>query len=510
MWTDLLLVRHRARGAWDPGKTRSRRCAVVGKQTARPAGSLLVLLAALGSASSALAQPSDARLQRAARQADPAERYQVDPSLAAGERTMLDFGGFATCSFLTLDDASDDTRTLLQPEVALYARAVIDGVHEFFVRTRFQYRDYVEGESFDGRGDRWTDPFLERYWYEFDLRRFVQRRHGRTLDGTVNVRGGRLFVDWGAGLTLSQNIWGAKGRVEWGQWAFDAVAGVTPGDSSVVDFDASRKDYQRRTWRAYYGGMLSYRLRNGKEFYGYYLYESDHNRDDEPTLDPFPFPVQFEYDAQYLGVGANGPIGRSLLYVAEFVYEFGQSMSDPLRAPGQPKEDINAWAARAQLSWLFHDRRQSAIELEALFASGDDDRFVSTDTVGGNAPGTRDTAFNSLGFVNTGLAFAGAFSNLIVLRAGGSTSLLTGRDGFGRLQVGVDLLNFFKFDADGGIDEPTDDDRYIGFETDVYANYRITSDLAITARYGIFFPGDAILRDDDPRHFVFLGATLSF
>ncbi len=462
------------------------------------------------SAGTAWAQPSDARLQRAVRQADPAERYKVDPSLAAGERTMIEFGGFSSFSFVNLDESSGDNVSLIQPEVSLYTRAVIDGVHEFFVRTRFQYRDYSEGDSFDGRGDRWSEPFLERYWYEFDLRRAVQRYQGRTLDGTVNVRGGRIFVDWGAGLTLSQNIWGARGRVEWGRWAFDAVAGITPGDESVVDFDASRKDFQRYTWRAYYGGMLSYRLRDGNEFYGFYLYESDRNRDDEPAVEFLPFPVRFEYDAHYLGVGATGSVGRSLMYVGEFVYQLGQSMSDPLRDPSQSKEEIYAFAARGQLTWLFHDRRQSRIELETLFASGDDDRFVSTDTVGGNAPGTSDHSYNGLGFVNTGLAYAGSFSNLIVLRLGGATALLPGRDGFGRLQVGVDALQFFKFDSEGGIDEPTIDDSDIGFETDLYANYRITSDLAITARYGIFFPGDAIIGDDDARQFVYLGVTLSF
>ena len=48
---------------------------------------------------------------------------------------------------------------------------------------------------------------------------------------------------------------------------------------------------------------------------------------------------------------------------------------------------------------------------QTVAASGDGDRQLPTDTVGGNQSGTQDFAFNSLGFANTGLAFAPALSN---------------------------------------------------------------------------------------------------
>jgi len=44
----------------------------------------------------------------------------------------------------------------------------------------------------------------------------------------------------------------------------------------------------------------------------------------------------------------------------------------------------------------------------------------------------------------------------------------------------------------------------------VFLNYRITSDFAVSARYGAFFPGDAIQNQTEVRHFLFLSATLSF
>ena len=43
------------------------------------------------------------------------------------------------------------------------------------------------------------------------------------------------------------------------------------------------------------------------------------------------------------------------------------------------------------------------------------------------------------------------------------------------------------------IDEVTSDDRYLGWEPDVYINWQVTSDVTFAFRYGVFFPGTAIL-----------------
>ena len=82
---------------------------------------------------------------------------------------------------------------------------------------------------------------------------------------------------------------------------------------------------------------------------------------------------------------------------------------------------------------------------------------------------------------------------------------------FDRLQVGVDLFVYGKFDADAPIGEPTfDGERYLGFEPDIFINWQITSDVTIALRYGIFFPGSAIVSDDDPRMFFGAGVTYAF
>lgn len=459
--------------------------------------------------SAAHAQNSpERRIARTARLTDPAQRQRIDPQLGLGERSLLDVGGSVSLSLVNLTDPRENSRRLFQPEVSVYARAIVDGAHTFFGRARLQYRAYSEGDSFDERGDRFTEPWIDRYWYEFDARRAAAANEGRTLDHNINLRVGRQFIDWGAGLALSENLYAARVVGEVGSFSIEGLAGLTPGDESVIDFDASRRDFDRDTRRGFFGGRVTYTTADQKSFYVYGLHMPDFNDSDAPRLAPVG-PADFDYEATYFGIGSAGSFSPRLLYMGEFVYQIGESQSDPLIA-AQTSEDIRAFAARGMLTYLLGGQLNARIELEALFASGDDDRRVSTDTVGGNLSGTDDTAYNSLGFVNTGLAGAPSFSNLMVYRLGAAAFPLAEEVPFDRLQLGVDLLVLNKLDPDGAIDEATSDDRYLGFETDIFLNYRLTSDLAFTGRYGVFFPGTAIETSKDTRHFVFLGVTLNF
>ena len=158
---------------------------------------------------------------------------------------------------------------------------------------------------------------------------------------------------------------------------------------------------------------------------------------------------------------------------------------------------------------LLPRRANTTVELETLLATGDNDRITATDTVGGNRVGTTDTGFNSLGFANTGLAFAPALTNLAAVRLGARSSPFPEGDAFDRLRLGADAFVFFKMDSNAPIDEPTSDDAWLGFEIDFFATWRITSDLSIGARYGLFVPGSAI-ENDDLRHFVLFNVTLAF
>ena len=79
-----------------------------------------------------------------------------------------------------------------------------------------------------------------------------------------------------------------------------------------------------------------------------------------------------------------------------------------------------------------------------------------------------------------------------------------------RFQAGTDLLAFFKFQDDAPIDEITTEDRYLGWEPDVYINWQVSSDVTFALRYGVFFPGTAIVSDEHPRNFFYMGVTFAF
>ncbi len=479
------------------------------------AGSAVGLVAA---SPVAHAQAQQRQFERAIREAQGLDdryeyRVKVDKDLGFTERNLFEVGGYANFTFIHLTDRDDNARNLYQPEVTVFGRAVLDSAHTFFVRGRFVYQEFSEGDSFDGRGDEWQEPFLDRYWYEFDLQDMVAANEGRAIDWDINFRGGRQFVDWGAGLAFSEVLLGGRLTVDFGNgFAIHGLAGLTPPDESITDFDSSRDDFNRDTKRGAFGGMLEYTTPTDDVFYVFGLYSPDFNDDPQKPRVPIAPELDFEYDAVYLGIGANGSFTPQLLYLAGFVYEFGESRSDPLRSPagGQTREDISAFAARGGLTYVFRDEHRSQLLMDVAFASGDDDRLITTDTVGGNLRGTDDEAFNSLGFVQTGLAFAPALSNLMMLRVGASTFPFYGTTDFNQLQLGVDVILTAKMDEDAPIEEFTDDEMFLGTEIDFAANWRLTSDLTLNGRYGMFFPGPAINTGSHTRHFVFLGVTLSF
>ncbi|GAG43119.1 unnamed protein product, partial [marine sediment metagenome] len=135
----------------------------------------------------------------------------------------------------------------------------------------------------------------------------------------------------------------------------------------------------------------------------------------------------------------------------------------------------------------------------------------STATVGGNTAYTRDHAFNAFGFRDTGIAFSPAVSNLNMYALAASFFPLEHIELFKKLEVGSKV--FFYHKASHGAISDTDaantTSRWLGWEWDVYCNWRISSDLTWTIRYGAFQPGAAFAHDDC-RSFLYTGVTFSF
>jgi hypothetical protein len=290
------------------------------------------------------------------------------------------------------------------------------------------------------------------------------------------------------------------------------LAGITP--TRTTDFDASRPSFEHNTRRGFYGAMLSRQI-EGHRPYIYGLAQRDYNDHDE--LITGPVTTDYEYNSNYFGIGASGPITDRLLYGVEAVYETGDTLSNSFVVGGpflspipQARDDIEAWAADVRLDYLFPDEHHSRLSAEMIIASGDDDRLDTSNTFGGNSPNTKDNAFNAFGLLNTGLAFAPAVSNLLAFRVGGSTFPILDHGPMRRVQIGTDIFIYNKLDKDAPIDEQTAGETYLGWEPDFYLNWQITSDLTFVARYGIFFPSDEAFRDDEARQYIYGGVTYAF
>jgi hypothetical protein len=475
---------------------------------------IVVVVAAAFVAPRAAAQTSVERFSRQLEQLQREQTLQIDPAVPVDQRTLIDYGGYLSLNYLLIEDLNRNTHVLRETDLVGYGRLNIDGVHDFLVRGTVGYQDFNDGDSFDKGGD---DALfrLDRAYYRFDLQRARAAYAGESIDANLVFQGGRQLVYWGNGLALSQVLDGIVLDLSKGNLAAQLIAGVTP-ISDTVDFDASRPHFDDHTRRGFYGGLVSLQLTSKHRPYAYAFVQQDYNHSDVSSQGVFQ--TRFNYNTYYVGVGSSGSLSDRLLYGVEFTYEGGRGNSNSFTTTGgliapvaQTDENVSAWAADVRLDYVFTDPRRTRLSLELIAASGDDDRLQTSNTFGGNAPGTTDRAFNGFGLLNTGLAFAPSVSNLLALRIGASTFPLATGEKFRRLQVGADFFVYGKTDRDAPIDEPTHaGGRFLGVEPDLFLNWQLSSDVTLALRYGVFLPhGDTIVSDQS-RQFFFAGVTFAF
>ncbi len=489
---------------------------------------LVLAFAACGVAVTATAQTDTGTLQRQTverqRRFSELEQLQLDNRLRAnedvpaGQRALIDYGGYVTLQYFSIDDRNGNNHGLRQPDFVAYGRLNLDAANEVFARFRTSYQDFNRGDSFTGRGNEWTDFELERGYYRFDLAKYEGAYKGKSIPYNVTFQVGRDLVYWANGLVLGEVIDGGILDLSWGNVTAELIAGITP--VRTVDFDSSRPNFDHNTRRGFYGGMVTWSPDTpdmGKHHpFVYGLIQQDYNSSD--FLAQGNIKTQFDYNSYYIGVGSNGSLSDHLLYGVEATYEGGNTRSNSYSISGlslvpvnQTRNEIKAFAADFRLDYLLTDRRNSRFSFEALGATGDSDRGNSSTTFNGNAPGTSDRAFNSFGLINSGLAFAPEVSNLGFVRFGASTYPFEDVKAFRRLQVGVDYFIYNKFQRHAPIGERSNVGRYLGNEPDVYLNWQISSDVTLAARYGIFFPGSStLISHSQNRQFVYVGVTFAF
>lgn len=475
---------------------------------------ILAAGAMLCACSALLAQADVERFERQAEQLRRDTDNRALSGVPTEQRALIDYGGFLSFNVYNIDDSNLQNHNLRQYEIVGYARLNLDGAQEIYLRGRMGYDDYNDKESFDGHGDGMTGPQMDRAFYRFDLNAW-QKTHGRApSDINLVAEGGRDLAYWGNGLVLSEALDALILDFSLNANHLQLIAGMTPTDT--VDIDPNRPSFDTDTRRSFYGAVLSRDIGQHRP-YLYGLMQQDNNNDNVGFNGGVT--TVYDYNSYYIGIGSTGAITDRLLYGVEVSYEGGNTLSNsftpnpggPITQIDQSRDAINAMGADARLDYLLLDAHKSRLSTELIIGSGDSDRYSSsTSTFGGNKPGTSDGSFNAFGLLNTGLAFAPTVSNLIALRVGAATFPLAEHHQFDRLQVGTDFFVYGKMLSDAPIDEPTTDKTYLGCEPDFFLNWQISSDVTMSLRYGIFFPGAAIVADEKPRQFIGAGVTYAF
>ncbi len=428
-------------------------------------------------------------------------RSELDAQMGAAGKAAFDWGGWYSFNLFLFDDGVESSRTLRRHDLRLWGRLTLDeGAHEVYVRGRTSLLDFNSGDSYDGNDDDIDGPNLERGYYRFNLAKALRSDSGRVIDYNLVVTAGRDLVQFGTGLTLAAPLDHVALKGTYRDFELTTFAGKSVGSSD--DFDLSRTD--NRSHRNFVGSQLKYLGYERHEPFAYLLWQRDRNHEDF-----FPLFQEFDYDSFYAGFGATGEITQGLRYETECVFETGENYAN---RSFRSTNDIEAWAFRAELEYLFLGPRKARASFEYLFGSGDSDRLTSpTNTLDGNVGDGEDNSFVGFGYSDTGLSFAPLYANLHMWRIGGSFYPYPDRRELRRLQLGTDWYLYHKHHASAAVSDPTATvgSGYLGWEMDYYANWRVTSDFAWTARLGAFFPGQAF-DDTSWRPFLLLGMTWSF
>lgn len=463
---------------------------------------VLLLLAA------ALAIPSAARLQAQTPQADQffsRDRFiqedirrQLDANVPADQTTLLTYGGYLIPEY----QQSELHRNVVGETTAdlrLWSQAVVDDVHRVYVRMRLDYNHFGAGNEPFGWKDDLAGPNLDEGFYELSLSGALRKYFGTRLPADVKMTLGRQFVQFGNGLALSQILDGGVVRVDTGDWRVTGLLGKALEHQTNLDLSPQVADHQDRTFS---GFETVYRgLANHAPFF-YFFHQNDATTANPP--DPFQ---SFDYNSSYIGVGSNGEVVQNLRYGTELVTETGNSVFQG----GSNRDQVRAFAFDQLFEYYFHVKHDPVLSAEYALASGDNDRDSAVSAIGGNRLGT-DEQFQGFGYLNTGYAFAPIFTNLQFVRLGGRFKPLPDCETLKKLEIGTDWFLFNREKAGGPVSDPLAtnvNESYLGTEVDLYANWRITSDLSVVLRYGRFWTGDAY-PTSERRDFVYTGIVFSF
>lgn len=421
--------------------------------------------------------------------------------LTGHRRFMLDYGGWLDFRYDDYDeedndssttdtynyDSSLDLRLWLRVSLALESDGFYQRKHSFYLRLKDLYYIDRRPEPTAGGADN-DGPHVDYAFMMLDFRPYwfkIGRRY-------FSVGNGIAYSDIhdGVELHILYHTWGIKGF----------VSHTLPHQDNI---DTSVPGYLKGSDRFFYGTEFRYQGIPDQNMYAYFVVQRDYsNSQPQDSLH------QYTYNSQYLGVGARGDISSQMSYWIELIRETGNSRVYDTRE----KKDIDAWALDYGISYGFDVYSHPFFSVEYIFASGDEDRAVVTDTENGNTIGD-DTNFLYFGYILTGYALSPRLSNIHLYKIGISANPLEKVPFFREFLFECDYYRYYKDKSSGGISdlEATENNDDIGSEIDFSISWQISSDVRCVIQYGYFLPGKSYPSStNNNQQYFSISTTLTF
>ncbi len=377
------------------------------------------------------------------------------------------------------------------PDLRFYVSKKLDNNDSYYMRLRYARLNLKGDNSLAVPNSRNIGLKFDMLYYTF------QRRPN------VSLKIGRQFLSVGRGMTyagVNDGISYTKALPKWYLKGF--AARTQPRETNV---DQSNGGFLNRSYRDFYGIQADYLALKNKKLYGYLLFEKD-------GAVKIPANVKdFNYDANYFGMGLEGSFKPNWPYYFEAVLQGGKTAASNTNT-STDKINANAYYLGTEY-YVMNDPKKTFYTLEYAHASGDPDRNSVTNVIGGNTAGTNDKNFMTYGIYDLGLALHPRFSNVNVIKFGGFFKPFYKNELTRELQLGAKYFIYTKDSSTGLMSDSvaTVANKNLGNAYDMYLTWRVFSDTLVYFNYGVFTPGDAYPTNRrDKTKLINFGTTLFF
>ncbi len=467
-------------------------------------GVTLVITVSLGWAAVGRAAAQAPELERSflqqIRTVDEQLARQRQEAAPLSERLDFQWGGWVEYYVFDFDDGVQSSRVVQRPSLALWSRITADGgAHEVFARMRLRYSYFNPGDEIERQQD-WWGPNFDAAWYRIDFgRAFRWTQPSDPFQASARI--GRQPVRFGSGYVLDLPLDAVLLDAKLHDFRVLGLLGKSIGSYPNIDRSEPVDSHSNRL---FYGVQLQYERWTRHVPFVYAIWN-----DDKTDERPKTWFQDYSYDSFYFGGGTRGELARNLLYWVEGVFESGHSFGNG-NFVRQDYVEAYGWDIGAE--YLFDGDLKPRLSAEYMFASGDPQRrFSPTDAAGGNEGDREDSSLVTFGWRDTGIASALIPANLHIWKAGGSLTPFGKHKLLEGIEVGTNFFLYHKNSTPAAISDFTAYRAagFVGWEMDYFLDWRLSSDVSWTIRWGTFFPGDAFA-DRDERHFLFTGLTWSF